>query len=84
MTEEQSKSQQSLAAKLEARRKRREQAEVAKLEKTAQLDADDELKDELRRRQQEESLLSSLDRSAPGGRGQRDPSDSAPPPQLTG
>ena len=81
MKEEQSKSQEALAAKLEARRKRREQAEVAKLEKTAQLDADDELKDELRRRQQEESLLSSLDRSVPGGGGQ---SDGAPPPQLTG
>ena len=84
MKQEQSKSQDSLASKLEARRKRRQQSEVAKLEKTAQLDADDELKNDLRRRQQEESLISSLDRSGPGERSGPRPGDGSAPPQLSG
>jgi hypothetical protein len=57
LDQELSKSQDSLAAKLDARRKRKEQAETARLEKSAQLEEDQELKAELSRRQQEESLL---------------------------
>lgn len=57
MSQEQGRSQETLSAKLEARRKRRQQSEIARLDKKALLDADDELKIELQRLKEEESLL---------------------------
>ena len=54
--EEQQRSKSNLQSKLEARRKRRKEAEVAKLEKHELLEADEIEMGELKRKQQEDAL----------------------------
>lgn len=74
----------SLAAKLEARRKQCHQAEVAKLEKKEQLDADDELRNQLRQKKQEESLQGSKMSNYTPENGKQGESTADGLPKLTG